>query len=115
MSSSRICGIIRLFDGQPTVCSTPWAGKEGMQKNRQTPLGAICLIKQAKENKIRRIAPREYFETLIKQFYLPRDRVALLKTFDIVDLVLKKVPIYLLECNISKEVAELSFKTLVEE
>ena len=107
--------ILRLEGDSVSVHSTPWAGKEGMQRNASAPVGAICLIRQAKENKITKISPRECFEELVKQFYLPKDTAMRIKTIDIVDRVLKKVPIYMLECDISREAAELSFNTLTKE
>ena len=106
--------ILRLDGDSISVHSTPWAGKEGMQRNASAPVGAICLIRQAKENKITKISPRECFEELVKQFYLPKNALSRIKTLDIVDRALKNLPIYLLECNISREAAELSFNTLTK-
>ena len=106
--------ILRLDGEKAIVCSTPWAGKEGLQRNVEAPIRAITLIKQSRENKIKKISPAEYFSELVKQFYLPRDIEAKIKTLDIVDRVLKSVPIYLLECDISLEAAELSFNTLTK-
>lgn len=107
--------ILKLDGNSVSVFSTPWAGKERMQRNACAPVAAICLIRQSKENKITKIAPGECFSELVKQFYLPKDTISRIKTLDIVDRVLKNVPIYLLECDISREAAELSFKTLTKE
>ena len=52
------------------------------------------------------------FSVNIPKVYIEISRI---KTLDIVDRVLKNVPIYLLECDISREAAELSFKTLTKE
>ena len=107
--------ILKLDGNSVSICSTPWAGKEGMQRNTIAPVGAICIIRQAKVNRIKRISPSESFGEIVKQIYLPRNAVSRIKTLDIVDRVLKNVPIYLLECDISREAAELSFNTLTKE
>ena len=106
--------ILRLDDDGVSVCSTPWAGKERLERNTEAPLRAITLIKRSSENRITRISPKEYFTELARQFYLPRNFEAKIKTFDVVDKILSNVPIYLLECNISREAAELSFNTLTK-
>ena len=104
--------ILRLDGDGVSVCSTPWAGKERMERNTEAPLKAITLIKRSTENKITKISPKEYFSELARQFYLPKNVEARLKTLDIIDKILSDVPIYLLECDISREAAELSFRTL---
>ena len=107
--------ILRLESDGVSVCSTPWSGKERFERNTEAPLRAITLIKRSKENRITQISPQEYFSELARQFYLPRNLESKLKTFDIVDRILSDVPIYLLECDISREAAELSFDTLTNE
>ena len=104
--------ILRLDGDRATVHSTPWAGKEGLENNISAPLGAIVLLHRSSENRITRITPSEHFAELVKQFYLPRKVDMKLKTLDIIDQLLSGVPVYLLECNISYEAAELSFNTL---
>ena len=106
--------ILRLDNDKVSVCSTPWAGKEGLERNTEAPLHAIILIKRSTENKITRISPKDYFSELARQFYLPRSAQARLKTLDIIDKILSDVPIYLLECDISRDAAELSFNTLTK-
>ena len=106
--------ILRLDDDGVSICSTPWAGKEGLERNTEAPLAAMVLIKRSDERKITKISPKEYFSELARQFYLPKGIEAKLKTLDIIDNVLKSVPIYLLECDISREAAELSFVTLTK-
>lgn len=106
--------ILRLDDESVSVCSTPWAGKEGLQRNVEAPISAIVLLRRSSENKIRRLSPGECFAELVRQFYLPREAKAKLKTLEIIDRVLMTLPIYLLECNVSEEAAELSFETLTK-
>lgn len=107
--------ILRLDGERVDVCSTPWMGKEGLGTISEAPLDAIVLLKRSSENKMTKIAPSECFPDLVKQFYLPRESVSKLKAIEIVDRVLKSVPVYLLECNMSLDAAQLSYKTLIGE
>ena len=106
--------ILRLDGNGASICSTPWAGKERLERNTEAPLRAMVLLKRSTENKITKISPKEYFSELAKQFYLPKNVEARLKTLDIVGRIFSDVPIYLLECDISLEAAELSFNTLTK-
>ena len=94
------------------VCSTPWAGKENWHNNISVPLDAICLIRRGKENRIYPINPSEYFDEIMGQVYIPKNSEAWLKTLSLMDELALKTRFYLLECDISREAAELSYKTL---
>ena len=106
--------IIKISEDGATVYSCPWAGKEGWNTNSSAPIGAICLIRRGKENKIQRIAPSEYFDALMHQIYIPKDSRAMLKTLELVDALASLVPFYLLECDISPDAARCSFEAMVE-
>ena len=52
-------------------------------------------------------------ECLLKQ-YMPQEEGAAGKTLSLIDLLIKKVPMYLLECDISEEAVRTSFEQLTE-
>ena len=104
--------IIKVNDDGAVVYSTPWAGKEGWKTNSQAPLSGIVILKRGKENKITKIRPSEYFEELVNQIYIPKNGEMLLKTLDLLDKLSQKIDFYLLECDISAEAAETSYKML---
>lgn len=94
------------------VCSTPWAGKEGMQRNCIVPLQAICLLQRGETNHIERVAPKDYLNLIMQQVYIPRNAKALEETLTLLDQVLQAVPVYLLHCNISEDAVRTSFPAL---
>ncbi len=104
--------ILGVKDGDVTVYSCPWSGKEGWYTNTSAPLGGIVLLKRGNQNSIKRISPTEYLEELVLQSYISENGEAFLKTLELMDAVSKSVPFYLLECDISKEAAETSFKMM---
>lgn len=100
---------------KPTVYGTPWAGKEGLCRNTNAPLKAICVLKQSKTNKIRQLNNTEAINHLIKQLYLPKDESALGQSLGLLGKLIENTPVYLLECDMSNEAFKISFETLTKE
>lgn len=98
-----------------SIFGTPWAGKENWHKNRNAPLKAICLLKQGKNNCIKKVDPRFYLPEVLKQVYLPIDKMSLKQTLQLFDSLVKCVPIYLLECNISQEAVATAYNAIIRE
>lgn len=91
---------------------TPWDGKHHLSNNRHAKLAGICFLKQAKENKIKRIDAKESVQMLMNQIYRPRNTEGLLKTMDYMEQLMIQVPMYLMECNISKEAVEIAYQAM---
>ena len=104
--------IIRRIDGEWRVCSTPWAGKEGMQRNTSAPLDAIVILGRGEENCIERVQAAECFDTLIRQVYYPKNSEALLRTLSLLDTLPECVRFFKLSCNMSPDAAKTSFEAL---
>lgn len=106
--------LLRCRDGRFEVCGTPWAGKEGMQRNTIVPLQAVCLLERGEENSIERISFMECYPTLLQQSYRPSDPKAMQKTLELVSTLGKNVPLYCLKCNMEAEAAEVAYKGMTE-
>ena len=104
--------IIRYVDGDFYVYGTPWNGKHGLDTNTRAKIKAICKIYQAKENSIVKADSSEMLITILNQTLRPNELDKIDKLFGLIDKMLKKIDLYNLGCNISKEAAELSFKTM---
>lgn len=96
------------------VYGSPWAGKEGWQKNRNDRLYGICILEQGKENKIRRFTPEECLDMLLRQTYLPKDSMAAGMTLELFEQLVRMVPVYHMTCDISEEAVKTSFETLTK-
>ena len=102
--------LMKIEDDKVYVFGTPWDGKEHMSVNKKSPLKAICFLERAEENKIERIEPKEASIMLLKQIYRPRDMAGMNATMDFVEKLLEIVPMYNLECNVSKDAAEVAYE-----
>lgn len=105
--------IINVADN-PIVYGTPWAGKEGYQRNVSAPLKAICILKQAKTNNITRLKTADALNHIMRQVYMPHNVQALSKTLALIGKIIENIPVYMLECDISEEAFRTSYEELTK-
>lgn len=91
---------------------TPYNGKHHRGTNMRVKLKAICMLYQSPENTIRLMDISEAYPLIIGQTYRTIDRDAFVKTLDLVDLMLDRVKIYSLGCNMEREAFEVSYGTM---
>ncbi len=107
--------IVRIFDDSIKIYGTPYCGKEGWHKNQSAKLNAICIIKQSKENKIRKLNAKEALIPLFSQIYISKeDEMSALKSMELFDTLLHRIPVYELSCDISFDAVLTCFKGLME-
>ena len=94
------------------VFGTPWCGKEGWQKNRNALLNGVCFIEQGRLNRIKKINNDECLSLLMKQVYMSKDFLVMGNILDCLDLLMRHVPFYLLECDMSMDAVRCSFEAL---
>ncbi len=96
------------------VYGTPWAGKEGYQRNTYAPLKAICILKQGTTNNIIRLDTNDAIKHLMCQVYMPKDVEALSKTMSLIGKIIENIPVYMLECDISQEAFKASYNAMTK-
>lgn len=105
---------IRISDEEVRAYGTPWAGKEGWQVNRSVPLRAVCLLKRGTENKIKRISPVNCLPFLMRQVHYTDDPQIAGKTMELFNQMLDRITVYELECDVSREAAEYSYREMTK-
>ena len=103
---------IRLIDGNFNVFGTPWSGKTDLNQNIKVPLQGVCFLGQAAGNSIQKIDNKEAIKLLLNQTLRPRDRERMTGLLDLLDRLLQQIPVYKMQCNISREAVELSYHTM---
>ena len=101
--------ILRLMDGNPVVCGTPWMGKEGFGQNAIVPLSAICVLNRGQENRIEKAAFQTVFPRLLGQSYRPENGALVVKTVKLLEQIGQRVSLYELFCNMEDEAARVAF------
>ncbi len=104
--------IIRRRGDEFIAYGTPWCGKEGWQRNTSAPLGAICFLERSTENYIHPMKSSDAVTRIFHQLLRPKTAPEMERTLALADGLLSHVPFYLLGCDISREAAELSFRTM---
>ena len=100
------------LEDEPMIYGSPWAGKENWHRNCKKPLKGICCVQRGTTNSIRRIEASDCLSLLFKQVYLPADTLAAGLTLELVDMLIKKVPLYVLTCDMSEDAVRCSFEAL---
>ncbi|MEG2720152.1 MAG: hypothetical protein RR914_02390 [Oscillospiraceae bacterium] len=101
---------IRKIDGKFMASGTPFSGKNDESLNIQVPIRAIIFLERATKNKISPMNAQNAIPLFLSQTIRPNNAVYMSKMLSLLDEVLKEIPIFKLECNISKEAAETAFE-----
>lgn len=103
-----------LFASETEVvaCGTPWSGKEGWQRNVCVPLGGLCFISRGEKDVCRRVEPADVLERALKQIYVPLDASAVALTLEFLDVLMRRVPVYELECTMEPTAVRASFEAM---
>ena len=103
--------LIRIGE-EVTAYGTPWAGKEGMQKNTGVKLCGIIFLERGEGNSIARTTFSQMLPALIQQSYRPNEKSGLEKTLALIGKIACCVPLYRLKCNMLPEAALTAYHTL---
>lgn len=106
--------IIRIIGGKVFACGTPWAGKEGQNRNDMLPLKAVCFLARGKENLIDHISFDKVFPFFISQTYRPNDGEKMKKTLELVRFVGETTRMYTLFCNLNPDAARVAKEGMTE-
>ena len=107
--------ILAVEEAGVTAFGTPWMGKERMGENGSVPLSAIVLLERGETDRMQRKDPAEYLERLLQQIYLPADRAAAEKTYQLMERLFTRVPFYLLTCTMSRAAFDAASGALFRE
>jgi len=110
--------IVRFFDDEPETpyaYGTPWNGKEGLGCNMRTTLKHICFIERSETNFVEKIEKTDAIERIVKQVYMPKDPIAVMKTMELIDRLLSCCNLWKIHCNMEDEAAEVAYNTIFGE
>ena len=85
------------------------------QNNKNAPLGGICIIERGTECGIRKLDSKEAIPYLLGQIHFGDSSVQAGKTLELLDILIKKVPVYILNCDISEHAVRTSYEAMTGE
>lgn len=104
--------LIQVREDAICVCGTPWSGKDALNTNRKAPIGGICLLERGTTNRVERIHPTDGYPGLFRQTYRPQERMKLVKTLDLLGQVVRRIPLYRMQCDISQDAVTAAWEAM---
>ena len=103
---------VRIMPDGIFVYGTPWRGKDDVSINKKAPLKGICFLNRDKTNWIKTMDTESKVVNLYHSAIKKVDKEVALKQLDIIENIIKKIPIYEMGCNISEESVEVSYNKM---
>lgn len=90
---------IRWADNKWIAYGLPYAGSSGIYKNESADISAIVVLRQAQENRIRRLSPQEALVYLYPEVTIHRwDKEFVETVWNEMMQLIESIPVYFLEC-----------------
>lgn len=105
--------VVRIVDGVVKIFGSPWSGKTPCYRNISAPVAGMVMLRQAKENRIRRMSIPEAFAAIHSSCSLMRwDKRSYMQVCDNISRILERIGIYLMYNLPDEEAVNLSYSTL---
>lgn len=106
---------IRLENGRWYAYGTPWSGKTAQNINMRVPLGGICMLNRGPVNEIAPYGGIRATMELLEQTCRPGGAEFRGKLLEMLDRLIKDVPVWQLKCTPTTDAAIVSHKAMAEE
>ena len=103
---------IRVIGEKAYVYGTPWSGKTDLNLNVRGELAGIAVVKRSEANQIRRLNKKEAIFALLDQTPRSRRIERMEHLFQVMETIIRTVPIYELSCNMELEAAKIAYETM---
>ena len=100
---------IRVLNDGIYAYGTPWSGKNNISANKKVKIQAICILKRDVINSIKPMEPQNAFLRIYHSTVKKLSQEQVLKSFEIINKIIKEIPIYELGCTPTIEAAKLSY------
>ncbi|MBQ6624111.1 MAG: hypothetical protein IJH57_05805 [Mogibacterium sp.] len=104
--------LIRVTDDDILVCGSPWSGKENWKNNIDASLKGIACLNQSNENHIERLTVSDSWNAMMNQVYRSGVAETMQKIFGLTDKVIKRIPLYSVDCTKGEESVVVAYRTL---
>lgn len=105
---------IRVIGDKLFAFGTPFSGKHDISRNTRVEIGGICFIKRSSTNSIRMITAKEAIPLMLAQTMRFKEKSCMENLLDVMDTVIRRVPVYELSCNTDISAAELSYRVMAK-
>ena len=103
---------IRIYRNEVFAYGTPFSGKNDISVNKKVKVKGICFIERSKVNHIRKLEAKEAIPLFYGQTIRGLGKQKVEKLLDIMEIIIRNVPIYKLYCDMSGEAVEIAYSTM---
>lgn len=103
---------LRLENGQWMAYGTPWSGKHDISVNIGVPVAGIAMLHRGEENEIIPWRGTEVLHAVMRQVNRPRGMEYRIKLLEVMDLLIRRVPVWKLTCNMEPEAVGISYEAM---
>lgn len=103
---------LRLENGEWYAYGTPWSGKHDININMRVPLAGIAMIERADTNSIEPFTGAKAVFALLEQTARPNSAGARQMLLEILDRLMKQVPVWKLRCNMEESAVQVSYEAM---
>jgi hypothetical protein len=103
---------LRREDGVWYAYGTPWSGKHDISVDEKVPVAGIACLSRAPENGIEPFSGAAAIGAIFKQLNRPRDPESRVKLLELLDKLIREVPVWQLHCNMDIEAAQVAYAAM---
>ena len=103
---------LRYVDGIWYAYGTPWSGKHDISVNIGVPVKGIAFVERGSDNIIEPYGGKLAILDFLKQVNRPRGMEYRILVLDLLDKLLRDVPVWKLKCNMDPEAAIVSYEAM---
>lgn len=103
---------IRIFPDGIYAYGTPFSGKYDISVNQKVPLKGIAFVERSASNSIVRQTPQQALYSILNQTTRPANIPLYTKLLSSVGELIARIPVYTLQCNISREAVLVSYEEM---
>lgn len=104
--------VVRQIGNTWYAYGTPWCGKAFINTNLRVPIGGICMLSRGEKNRIARCSNKEAIQLLLMQTIKPNNITDRMMILEMLDSLIRNVPIWKMECNMDPEAARISYEAM---
>ena len=107
---------LRFKDGRWMAYGTPWSGKHDLSSPIGVALGGIAFVRRGEVNTICRLTPSQALARFMSQsLWRLSGREAMDRQLDLVDRLLRQIPVWELTCRNDDQAAHLAHRAMTAE
>ena len=108
--------VLSIRNDQPYVSGIPFCGSSGISKKKEAPLSAVVVLRQGKENQIRKLSGMEAVRLLYGECSVNIwDQRGVENILSVLEKIIEVVPVYYYACRKDKTAVKTLYHTLYRE